>query len=270
MATPGADHAERSSPPPPPTLPGRVTLMGFALDAVTQAQALDHIAASIRAGVGGWVVTPNLDILRRIVREPATRALCEMATLRLADGMPLIWASRLRGTPLPERVPGSDLILTLSERAAREGLSVYLLGGDPGVGDAAAAKLRERFPAIRIVGVESPPFGFERDDAYMAAMAQRVVASRADIVFVAVGFPKQERVIERLRPLMPRAWFLGVGISFSFVTGHVQRAPRWVQRIGLEWLTRVIQEPRRLFKRYFVHGVPFAVYLLVASTLRRS
>lgn len=269
MATLGAEHGEQS-PPPSSALPRRVTLMGFAIDAVTQAQALDHIVASRRAGLGGWVVTPNLEILRRIVHEPATRALCEMATLRLADGMPLIWASRLRGTPLPERVPGSDLILTLSERAAREGLSVYLLGGDPGVGDAAAEKLRTLYPAIRIVGVESPPFGFDRDKAYVEAMTLRVVHAAPDIVFVAVGFPKQERVIERLRPLLPRAWFLGVGISFSFVTGHVQRAPRWVQRIGLEWLTRVAQEPRRLFKRYFVHGVPFALRLLLASAMRRS
>jgi N-acetylglucosaminyldiphosphoundecaprenol N-acetyl-beta-D-mannosaminyltransferase len=261
-----------SSPPPPhsASLPPRIELMGFSLDAVTQSQALDHIAGAIHAGSGGWVVTPNLDILRRIVQEPQTRALCELATLRLADGMPLIWASRLRGSPLPERVPGSDLVVTLSERAAREGFRVYLLGGDPGVGDAAAGRLRQMFPAIQIVGVESPPFGFEQDATYFDGMAQRVVAASPHIVFVAVGFPKQERVIQRLRPLLPAAWWLGVGISFSFVTGDVQRAPKWIQKIGLEWFTRVVQEPRRLFKRYFVHGVPFAIRLLITSALRRA
>lgn len=254
---------------PIPSLPPRVSLLGFPIDCVTQRQTLDHIAASIRAGHGGWVLTPNLDILRRVTSESDTRALVEATTLRTADGMPLIWASRLKGTPLPERVTGSDLIFSLTQRAAQDGFRVYLLGGDPGVGDQAAAKLRELFPQLIIAGVESPPFGFEKDNAYMAAMRERVVAAKPDIVYVAVGFPKQERVIAHLRPAMPKAWFLGIGISFSFVTGHVQRAPKLVQKLGLEWVHRMAQEPGRLAKRYLVHGIPFAVKLLVLSALRR-
>jgi N-acetylglucosaminyldiphosphoundecaprenol N-acetyl-beta-D-mannosaminyltransferase len=254
---------------PIPSLPPRVSLLGFPIDCVTQKQTLDTIAASIRAGQGGWVLTPNLDILRRVTSEPETRALVDATTLRTADGMPLIWASRLKGTPLPERVTGSDLIFSLTQRAAQDGFGVYLLGGDPGVGDQAAAKLRELFPQLIIAGVESPPFGFEKDDAYMAAMRARVVAAKPDIVYVAVGFPKQERVIAHLRPAMPKAWFLGIGISFSFVTGHVQRAPKLVQKLGLEWVHRMAQEPGRLAKRYLVHGIPFALKLLVLSALRR-
>jgi N-acetylglucosaminyldiphosphoundecaprenol N-acetyl-beta-D-mannosaminyltransferase len=252
-----------------PALPPRVSLLGFPIDCVTQPMTLDHIAASIRAGVGGWVLTPNLDILRRVTTEPDTRALVEGTTLRTADGMPLIWASKLKGTPLPQRVTGSDLIFTLTQRAASEGFRVYLLGGDPGVGDQAAAKLRELFPQLIIAGIESPPFGFDKDAAYMTAMRERVIAAKPDIVYVAVGFPKQERVIVALRPHLPRAWFLGIGISFSFVTGHVQRAPKTIQKLGLEWLHRMAQEPGRLAKRYLVHGIPFAVKLLLLSALRR-
>ena len=251
------------------SLPPRVALLGFEVDCVTQQQTLDHIAANIRAGQGGWVLTPNLDILRRVTSEPQTRALVEGTTLRTADGMPLIWASKLKGTPLPQRVTGSDLIFTLTQRAASEGFRVYLLGGDPGVGDEAAAKLREKFAGLIIAGVESPPFGFDKDDAYMNAMRERVVAAKPDIVYVAVGFPKQERVIAYLRPHLSKTWFLGIGISFSFVTGHVQRAPQLVQKLGLEWVHRMAQEPGRLAKRYLVHGIPFAVKLLALSALRR-
>lgn len=253
-------------------------LLGVPLHALTMQQTLDHIAESLRprAGVarGGWIVTANLDILRRIVREPDTRALCSNATLTVADGMPLIWASKLQGTPLPERVTGSDMILSLNERAAREGFRVFLLGGDilsdgTHVATAAAAELRTRFPAINIVGAISPAYGFDRDEAAMLSIERAVVESKPDIVFVALGFPKQERIIARLRPRLPNAWFAGVGISFSFVTGNVRRAPRWLQRLGLEWLHRFTQEPGRLFKRYFVHGIPFALGLLTRAALRR-
>lgn len=258
-----------------PATPASVPLLGVPLHVLTGSQTLDHIAQAIRAGVGGWVVTANLDILRRIVREPETRALCGHATLTVADGMPLIWASRLQGTPLPERVTGSDLILSLNERAAREGFRVFLLGGDiladgTQVAQTAADELRRRFAAITIVGALSPAYGFDRDEEAMRAIERSVVEARPDIVFVAVGFPKQERVIARLRPLVPKAWFLGVGISFSFVTGNVRRAPRWVQGMGLEWLHRFAQEPARLFKRYFVHGIPFAMELLWKSRRARG
>jgi N-acetylglucosaminyldiphosphoundecaprenol N-acetyl-beta-D-mannosaminyltransferase len=268
--TTSATAPTAGSQPEPSRATPRVALLGFGIDPVTQDQTLDTIARELRAGRGGWVLTPNLEILRRIASEPDTRALCEQTTLRVADGMPLIWASKAQGTPLPARVPGSDLIHSLTARAAREGFRVYLLGGDPGVGEQAAAKLRELYPGLTIAGVESPPYGFEKDAAYSSSLESRVVNASPDIIYVAVGFPKQERVIQRLRPMLPKAWFLGIGISFSFVTGHVQRAPAWMQKSGLEWTHRLAQEPGRLFKRYLIHGVPFAIKLLVVSRLRRG
>lgn len=249
-------------------------LLGVKLHAITGAQTLDHIASEIRRGVGGWVITVNLDILRRMTREVETRALCDQATLFVADGMPLVWASKVQGTPLPERVTGSDLILSLNERAAREGFRVYLLGGDiledgTQVASQAAEELKRRLAGINIVGAESPKYGFDKDAGYVDALVKRVADATPDIVFVAVGFPKQERIIAMLRPALPRAWFLGVGISFSFVTGGVQRAPKFLQRVGLEWVHRFVQEPGRLFKRYFVHGIPFGIVLLGKSAVSR-
>ncbi|MBC7835843.1 MAG: WecB/TagA/CpsF family glycosyltransferase [Phycisphaerales bacterium] len=243
--------------------------MGIPLHAVTLAGAVEHVAQQLRAGCGGWVITPNLDILRRLVTEPAFAALSSNATLRLADGMPLVWASRLRGTPLPERVAGSDLIYHLCERCARDVRSVYFLGGNPGTAQTAASQLAARYPGLRVAGTECPPFGFESDAAYMARLESGLASVKPDVVLVALGSPKQEALIERLRHLLPATWFLGIGVTFSFVSGDIRRAPPWMRRVGLEWSHRLMQEPRRLAKRYLVQGLPFAARLLVVSALAR-
>jgi N-acetylglucosaminyldiphosphoundecaprenol N-acetyl-beta-D-mannosaminyltransferase len=249
--------------------PSRITLLGQPIDRVTSAQALDRIFSDLDAGRGGWVVTPNLDILRRLVRDAEFHRLCAGADLMLADGMPLVWASRVKGTPLPERVAGSDLIWSLARRAAERGRSLFLLGGNPGAAEGAARVLRDKDPGLRIAGIECPAMGFERDETYMRGLEGRLVESRPDIVLVALGSPKQELVTKALRPHLPTAWFLGVGVTFSFVTGDVRRAPRWLQRLGLEWTHRLLQEPRRLWRRYLVDGVPFALRLLAASAHER-
>lgn len=251
---------------PPPL--GTVELLGVRLHRVTAAQAIDRVMAELACGRGGWVLTPNLDILRRMVIDREYAAVVEGATLRIADGMPLIWASRLQRSPLPERVAGSELIWTLTARAAVEGRSVFFLGGNPGVAEAAAVKLRDLNPGLRIAGTECPPFGFERDESYLAGLEARLAAAAPDVCYVALSAPKQDILIRRLRPKMPGTWFLGIGISFSFVAGEVRQAPVWVRRIGLEWLHRLWQEPRRLGRRYLVHGLPFAVKLLWTSGLR--
>ncbi|MEX0887007.1 MAG: WecB/TagA/CpsF family glycosyltransferase [Phycisphaeraceae bacterium] len=247
----------------------RVRLCGVELDAITERACIEFILSRLDAGRGGWVVTVNLDHLRRLVCDAGYARLCGGATLRVADGMPLIWASRVRGTPLPERVAGSQLIATLSAAAARRGRSIYLLGGDAGTAEAAAAVLQVRSPALRVAGTECPAVGFEHDDAVVAALAERLRVARPDIVYVALGSPKQERVIARLRDALPGAWWIGVGISFSFLAGRVRRAPPWMQRMGLEWVHRLSQEPGRLARRYLVAGLPFAVRLMVRSACER-
>lgn len=253
---------------PTPELP-TVDMMGVDVHAITQQQAVEYILSELDAGRGGMLVTPNLDHLYRCVNDLSFAALVGEADLVVADGMPLVWAAKLQGTPLPSRVAGSDLIWTLSESAARRGRSVFLLGGSPGTADAAAAVLREKYENLVVAGAYCPPVGFERDDAEMARITQSLQAARPDIVYVALGSPKQERLICRIRQTLPHAWWLGVGISFSFVCGDVNRAPGWMQQNGLEWLHRLLQEPRRLFKRYILQGLPFAPRLLVDSAWRR-
>jgi N-acetylglucosaminyldiphosphoundecaprenol N-acetyl-beta-D-mannosaminyltransferase len=269
MSTPGT-FAAAPSPAAPRPLPPRIRLGGISIDPVTQRQAIDHILASLADGQGGWVITPNLDQLRLCNDRPDLRPMFDRAQLVLPDGMPLIWASRVQGTRLPERVAGSELIFTLTAAAAAAGRSVYLLGGNPCSADNAAEVLRKLSPGLRVAGTLCPPFGFEKDAEQIRRINEELLATRPDIVFVGLGFPKQERLIETLRPLLPATWFLGIGVSFSFVAGEIRRAPRWVQRMGLEWVHRMCQEPGRLFKRYVLHDLPYAGKLFATLAWRRA
>jgi N-acetylglucosaminyldiphosphoundecaprenol N-acetyl-beta-D-mannosaminyltransferase len=246
-----------------------IQLHGLRLHAATESQCIAHILDARAAERGGVVVTPNLDHLRRLAREPGLKSIYERADLVVADGMPLIWASRLQGTPLPQRVAGSSLIGTLSAAAAERGQSIYLLGGAPGAAERAAKVLQERHPRLVIAGIHCPPVGFEQDADAMATIQARLLAARPDIVYVGLGSPKQEKLIHQLRALLPAAWWLGVGVSFSFLSGEVQRAPRWMQRSGLEWLHRLVQEPRRLARRYLIEDLPFAFGLFAHALAKR-
>ena len=196
--------------------------------------------SELEAGRGGWLLTANLDHLRLCERDPDYLRLCREASLVVADGMPLVWASRLQRTPLPERVAGSDLLGSLSAAAASNGRSVYLLGGAPGVAEAAARVLRARHPSLRLCGIAAPEPGFERDAAALARLRAALRAAQPDIVCLGLPKPKQERLIAELRRELPASWFLGVGIGFSFLAGRVRRAPPWMQERGLEWLHRLV------------------------------
>jgi N-acetylglucosaminyldiphosphoundecaprenol N-acetyl-beta-D-mannosaminyltransferase len=261
--------ARESSAAVPPPAPQRVRLMGMPISVVTESQAVRYIIDSLAAGRGGRVITPNLDQLRQYRKHAELRGMYEEAGLVVADGMPLVWASRLQRTPLPQRVAGSSMIFTLSQAAGEAGFSVFLLGGNPGSGEHAAEELRRRNPGLKIAGTCCPPVGFERNEEEMGRIRRQLAESQPDIVYVGLGFPKQERLTEQLRPLLPGAWFLGIGISFSFVAGEVRRAPRWMQRVGLEWMHRMVQEPGRLVKRYLIHGIPFGLRLMLSAIYAR-
>jgi N-acetylglucosaminyldiphosphoundecaprenol N-acetyl-beta-D-mannosaminyltransferase len=239
------------------------------VDAVTEAEAIGHILGALADGRGGWVATPNLDHLRQFVVSAEVAELYAQADLVVADGMPIVWASRLAGTPLPARAAGSDVIWSLTAEATRRGRSVYFLGGAPGACDKAADVFRRNYPALRVAGTHCPPHGFHARAGGLDEIRDRLRVAEPDIVYVALGFPKQERLIRLLRDEFPTTWFVGVGISFSFVTGEVQRAPDWLQKIGLEWAHRLLMEPRRLARRYLMHDLPFAARLGLYAVLRR-
>ncbi len=247
----------------------RIPLLGVDFHRVTEAEVVAHVVAAVGRGEGGRIITPNADILRLATRQEEARLHIRDSDLVVADGMPLLWASKLSGTPLPERVAGSSLILTLSAGLAGQGRSVYLLGGPPGTAEQAATELTRRYPGLVVAGWDSPSFGFDTRPDEVREMQGKVVAAKPDLVFVGFGFPKQERVIAALRPLLPAAWFLGCGAAIGFAAGTLRRAPVWMQRTGLEWLHRLGSEPRRLAKRYLVHDAPFAARLLASSARTR-
>lgn len=243
-------------------------LQGVPFRRWTEAGAVAEILAASARGEGGWVVTPNLSILRGLTQDAALRQLVRPAVL-VADGMPLVWASRLQHRPLPERVAGSSLVWTLSEGAAATGRSIYLLGDAPGVADRAARVLLDRFPELVVAGTDSPPFGAEATAEGFAAIRDRLLEGRPDVVFCAFGFPKQERLTERLRVDLPQAWFIGCGAGIAFVAGVVPRAPGWMQKAGVEWVFRLSREPRRLYRRYAA-DIPFALRLLWSARAERK
>ena len=253
----------------PESLP-TVRLAGVDLHAVTERQVVRTVIDALDAGRGGVVITPNLDHLYRCQGNLTFAALVAEADLVVPDGMPLVWASKIKGTPLPERVAGSNLISSISAAAASEGRRLFLLGGDPGAAEGAARVLRERHPTIQIAGTHCPPKGFEYDSAQMALIVDKLREGRPDIIFVALGSPKQEHLIHAIRRSFPGAWWLGVGISFSFLTGQVRRAPKWMQDNGMEWMHRLYQEPKKLLRRYLVVGLPFAAKLAIRSASERA
>jgi N-acetylglucosaminyldiphosphoundecaprenol N-acetyl-beta-D-mannosaminyltransferase len=243
-------------------------LHGMSLARLDSRGVLDHVFGQLARGRGGWLITANLDFVRRHARDAELRALYDEADLRVADGMPLLWAARLQGDPLPERVAGSSLVTPIAERAAREGRSLYLLGGAPGASTRAGELLTARFPGLRVLGSSSPMLSDPPTAAEIAPLAAELGRLRPDLVLVGLGSPKQERLIRALRPLLPASWMMGVGISFSFLAGDVRRAPRWMQRTGLEWIHRLAQEPRRLARRYLIEDLPFS-FVLFAGALRQ-
>lgn len=235
------------------------------IDAITFDETIETIAALVARREGGTVFTPNVDHVVLADSNAGFRAAYRSARLVVVDGTPVLWASRLLGTPLPEKISGSDLVLPLARRAAAEGWRVCLLGAAPGVADEAAVLLLER-TGLAIVGVLTPIVAADGRCTDEANLVARLRALDPHLVLVALGTPKQELWIDRVATSLPGTVMIGIGASLDFLTGRVRRAPRWVGRAGLEWLFRLACEPRRLWRRYLVRDPRFA--LTVARTAR--
>ena len=248
--------------------PATVAIMGVLLDNLSEEEVIDHIISAACEGVGGWVVNPNVDVLRQVVAEPALRRLVQGADLALADGMPLLWAASLQGGSLKARVPVSEMINGLCAEAARRGVPAFFLGGAPGTALRASQVLAGSHKGL-VVGHLCPPMGFEHNKSALEAIFEALSAASPGVVFCAFGFPKQERLMSALHERFPSMWFIGSGGTFSMVAGDTPQAPSWMRKSGLEWAHRLRLEPGRLFKRYIVQDIPFAVRLLVSSSLVR-
>jgi N-acetylglucosaminyldiphosphoundecaprenol N-acetyl-beta-D-mannosaminyltransferase len=249
-----------------------IAVMGLPLANVTNDEAVEAIERLILAGGSHQVATANLDFWVNSLKDVDLHRIIAGCSLVLPDGMPLVWISRLLGKPLKERVSGVDMVPRLAELSARKGYGIYLLGGRPGVAARAKEKLEAIYPGCKIVGHHAPPLAdLERMDH--GDTLERIRVAKPDILLVAFGNPKQEKWIRMHAKRLGVPVSIGIGGSMDILVGDVQRAPLWMQRIGLEWLGRCLQEPSRLLPRYARNFGGLASHLplaLVASVMQRA
>jgi N-acetylglucosaminyldiphosphoundecaprenol N-acetyl-beta-D-mannosaminyltransferase len=237
------DEEKRVVPP--------IVILGVPFDNVTTAQTVSAIEDMVESGKPHHLVTANVDFLVQSSRDVELRRILTDAHLVLCDGMPLVWASRLLGNPLPERVAGSDLVPLLIQTAVQKQYRLFFLGGTPDSTSQAVANLKAKHPNVVIAGHYSPPIAnlFDMDHA---EICQRIREAKPDLLFVSFGCPKQEKWISMHYRDLGVPVSVGVGATIDFLAGKVLRAPRWMRATGTEWLFRLAQEPRRLFKRYML------------------
>jgi N-acetylglucosaminyldiphosphoundecaprenol N-acetyl-beta-D-mannosaminyltransferase len=232
-------------------LPSAVPVWSLPLTPVTLEQTLDLIGQWVSEKSPRFLVTANVHYAMLCERDPELKAVNRAASMIVADGMPLVWASHGR---LPERVAGSDLVPALCARAAERGWRLFFLGAGPGTAEAAAAILRARHPTLQIVGTESPPFRPLTSEE-LAAYVRQVQDARTDVLILSFAMPNGEKFMAEHFRTFGCPVTIQAGATLDFVAGRVSRAPRWMQRIGLEWFWRFLREPRRLARRYFRNGV---------------
>ena len=231
----------------------RIQMMGCPIDNLTMEETLLTIEGFVDSGAPHQHVVVNVDKLVKAQRDPALRQIINECALVNVDGMPVVWASRLLGKPLKERVTGVDLFDALMHRAAVRGWRVYLLGATEEVVREVHARYTDRLPQLRFAGVRNGYWTREEEPGVVADITR----SQADLLFVAMGSPKKEQFLGTYQAAMRVPFAMGVGGTFDVAAGKVQRAPVWMQRSGLEWFYRFLQEPRRMFRRYFIEDMAF-------------
>lgn len=253
----------------------RVTILGVAIDNLTMGEVLDAVDIEIAEGGFHQIATANVDFLINAVHDDELHETLARCDIVLADGMPLVWASRLLGIELKERVAGADLVPELARRSAERGYRIYLLGSDEESSAGAVAWMKATYPNLHIAGRHCPKFQpleeMDHEDILL-----RIEAARPDILLVALGNPKQEKWLAMHRHRLKVPVCIGVGGTLDFLSGRVRRAPLWVQRCGMEWLFRTIQEPSRLAMRYarnaagLLRYFPFQLVTMVAQGKQRT
>ena len=232
----------------------RIQLMGCSIDNLTMEETLQAVAGFIASGRPHQHVVVNVDKIVKAQKDEELRRIINECALINADGMPVVWASRWLGKPLKERVAGVDLFEALMRRAAETGWRIYLLGAREEVVSGVKRIYEARYPGLRIVGARNGYWAPEEEQGVVDAISE----ARPDILFVAISSPTKERFLGRYQEQMRLPFAMGVGGTFDVAVGKVKRAPVWMQNSGLEWFYRFLQEPRRMFRRYFIEDMAFA------------
>ena len=244
-----------------------VTLLGVRIHNVTRADVLREMESLISHRRRAIICTPNADHIVLCMRDAEFREIIESADLVVADGMAVIYASRILGTPLEENVGGRRLVPAFAELAAHKGYRIFLMGAGRGVARKAADNLTMWYPGLNIAGVLSPPYRDEFSEPENRWLVEQINKANPDVLFVGMGTPKQEKWLARNLWCLRVPVSIGVGAALDIIAGKTIEPPIWVTSVGLEWLFRLIQEPRRLWYRYLIRG-PWFFYLVVRERLR--
>ncbi len=242
----------------------RIEMMGCQIDNLSMEETLHTIEKFIQSGQPHQHVVVNVDKLVKASRDVELRRIINACPLINVDGMPVVWASRLLGKPLKERVAGVDLFESLMKRSAEKGWRVYLLGAREEVVSGVKQVYMRKYPGLTVAGYRNGYWKPEEE----AEVVEQIKAAQADLLFVAISSPMKEHFLGRYQAELKIPFAMGVGGTFDVVVGKVKRAPVWMQDAGLEWFYRFLQEPRRMFKRYFIDDM-FFFWLLLKEYVRR-
>jgi N-acetylglucosaminyldiphosphoundecaprenol N-acetyl-beta-D-mannosaminyltransferase len=237
----------------------KVNVLGVGISVLDQDRAREFLFEAVRQGRRGYVAVTGVHGVSEAQSDPELKRILNQALLATPDGMPMVWMGRLQGQQSIRRVYGPDLLLNLCQNSQDGRFRHFLYGGNPGVADDLERELQFKFPGVNIVGKYAPPFR-PLNDVELQQLQEQVRGSRPDFFWVGLSTPKQERFMAAHLALLPEAKiFIGIGAAFDLLTGRVRQAPGWMQRAGLEWLFRLSQEPRRLWKRYLINNPLFLV-----------
>lgn len=227
-------------------------LLNTYINNLTMSEAINEIENMISADRKSYIAFINVDVVIKIENDTYLKDIFDKADMVLVDGKPLLWISKLYGKPLKEKISGSDLVPLLCSAASQKGYSIFIIGGQDGIALRAKERLEERLPGIQIVGTYSPPIGFEKNDVELDLINEMISAAKPDLLLVCLGCPKQEKwTFENIHKYDAKVSIV-CGATVDFMAGNIRRAPRWMSEHGLEWFYRFLQEPKRLFKRYFI------------------
>ena len=233
----------------------KIPFLNTSVNNCTMDECLAEIDKMISADKKSYIVAVNVDVIMKIEKDAKLKEVTDSADMVLVDVKPLIWIEKKHKKPITEKISGSDLVPLLCERAEEKGYKIFILGGKDGIAEQAKNKLQERLPGIKVIGTYAPPIGFEEDTNELENINNIISEAKPDILLACLGCPKQEKFIYDNIDKYDAKVSICAGATVDFLAGNIKRAPKWMSNHGLEWLYRFFQEPRRLFKRYFIDDI---------------
>lgn len=230
-------------------------LLNTFINNVDMSETINAIEKMITLDKKSYIVAINVDVIIKIENDSYLKKIVDKADMVLVDGKPLMWISKLYGKPLKAKISGSDLVPLLCEIAAQKGYRIFIIGGKDGIAEQAKKRLENKFPTIQIVGTYAPPFGFEKDTNELYKINCIISEVQPDLLIACFGCPKQEKWIYENFKKYNATVSICAGATVDFLAGNIKRAPHWMSEHGLEWFYRFIQEPKRMFKRYFIDDI---------------